>query len=74
LNAEIVISSESREDELDDGMGQWIEEDDSDGRSSPSKSVYEGTDLRSHPIPTDLLSPTRPRFPILSPLGSFPMN
>jgi len=74
LNSEIVISSESRGDELDDGTGQWIEEDNLSPPSSPSKSVHESADLRSHPVPTALHSPSRPGYPILGPPGSFPFN
>jgi hypothetical protein len=74
LNTEVVVSSESREDELDDGMGQWIEDDDFAPPSSPSKSIHDGADLRSHPVPTTLHSPSRPRYPILSPPGSFPFS
>ena len=74
LNSEIVISSESREDELDDGTGHWIEEDDLSPPSSPSKSVHEGADLGLHTGPTTLHSPSRAGYPILSPPGSFPFS
>jgi len=74
LGTEVVISSESPQDELDDGMGQWIEDDDLAPPSSPSKSIRDDADLRSHPVPTSLLSPSRPGYPVLSPPGSFPFN
>jgi len=72
LGTEIVISSESQEDELDDGMGQWVEDDES--QYTPSKSIYEDSDQMLHLMPTGLLSPPRPGLINPSPPGSFPFN
>lgn len=73
LNTEVVITSDSHEDEVDDGMGQWVEVENFDERISPSKSVYESdSDLRSHSSPNSYLSPSPSGFPMLNPPGSFP--
>ncbi|CDO76294.1 hypothetical protein BN946_scf184917.g10 [Trametes cinnabarina] len=51
LGREVVIMSEDKEDEVDDGSGAWVEEDDDHGPSSSR--------LSSHPPP---YSPTSSRF------------
>ncbi|OSD05336.1 hypothetical protein PYCCODRAFT_1362360 [Trametes coccinea BRFM310] len=52
LGREIVIMSEDKEDEVDDGSGAWVEEDDDEPVPSSSR-------LSSHPPP---YSPTSSRF------------
>jgi len=63
LNAEVVVMSEAKEDEVDDGFGAWEEEDvGSETRPfAPSSSVGRASSLRR---------PKRPRNIVPTPYGT----
>jgi hypothetical protein len=75
LNREVVVMSDTKEDEVDDGSGVWEEEDDhqlstSFGRTGSFKRgtthsrghLYGGSNSSSHSLPsTSAVSPHTPR-------------